>query len=143
MIYDEKMIQVDDQIDFVLKTIAQSNLLENFQESKRKMAVDPETTSAKASFTQAKRRFEEIAAYGHYVPGYQERQREVIAAKRKLDLTESVSTFRFAETSLQSLLDEIGGQIAGAIDQEIKVDPGNPFFETGQSTSCGGNCHGS
>ena len=143
MIYNEQMLQIDDQIDLVLKAIDQSDLLQNYQASKRQMEADPKATLAKATFTKAKARFEEISAYGQYVSGYHEGQKEVMVAKRKLDLTESVSAFRFAETSLQSLLDEIGAQIAKAIDEEIKVDAGNPFFETGQSTSCGGNCHGS
>ncbi|WP_368252201.1 YlbF family regulator [Enterococcus sp. 2201sp1_2201st1_B8_2201SCRN_220225] len=143
MIYNEQMLQIDDQIDLVLKAIDQSDLLQNYQKSKRQMEADPKATLAKATFTKAKTRFEEISAYGQYVPGYHEGQKEVMVAKRKLDLTDSVSAFRFAETSLQSLLDEIGAQIAKAIDEEIKVDAGNPFFETGQSTSCGGNCHGS
>lgn len=48
-----------------------------------------------------------------------------------------------AETDLQELLDEIGLTIAQTISDEIKVDAGNPFFETGGHSGCGGSCHAS
>ena len=52
-----------------------------------------------------------------------------------------MAAFRLAETDLQQLLDEVGQRIAQTISAEIKVDAGNPFFETGNH-SCKGNCHG-
>lgn len=144
MIYDEKMLEIDDQIDEVLQAIQEAKAFQQYVAKKQALSEDQAAITAKQAFGEKKRRYESLQAYGTYAPGYQDCLRSVMAAKRKLDLTPSVSEFRIAETNLQGLLDEIGGAIAGAIDAEIKVAAGNPFFESGSfASSCGGNCHGS
>ena len=144
MIYDEKMLAIDDQIDQVLGAIQEAAIFRQYLAKKQILNEDEAAVAAKRIFGEKKRRYEELQAYGKYAPGYQDSLKSVMQAKRELDLTPSVSEFRVAETNLQGLLDEIGGAIAGAIDEEIKVAAGNPFFETGSSaSSCGGNCHGS
>lgn len=144
MIYDEKMLEIDDQIDEVLRVIKKAPTFRQYIEQKQILKEDQAAILARQNFAEKKRRYEDLQAYGEYAPGFQDCLKSVMQAKRELDLTPSVSEFRVAETNIQGLLDEIGAQIAGAIDEEIKVAAGNPFFETGSSTSsCGGNCHGS
>ena len=95
----------------------------------------------KRNFQAEKEKFERIAAYGEYAPDYRQQQRSVRKSKRALDLNEKVAAFRVAETDFQRLLDDIGQRLANTISSDIKVDAGNPFFETGNH-SCKGNCHG-
>ncbi len=64
-------------------------------------------------------------------------------SKRQLDLNEHVAAFRYSETQLQSLLDQIVQALAEEVSNEIKVDAGSPFFETKKHFGCGGNCHAS
>ena len=90
-------------------------------------------------FLRKKEAFEQIAAYGSYAPDHREKQRALRKAKRVLDVHPAVAEFRFSETELQGILDEMGIKIAHCISDEIKVDTGNPFFET--RSSCGGKCH--
>ena len=80
-------------------------------------------------------------AYGEYAPDYREKKRAVRKAKRQLDMDEHVAAFRYSETQLQSLLDQIVQVLAEEVSNEIKVDAGSPFFETKKHFGCGGNCH--
>ncbi len=58
------------------------------------------------------------------------KKRALRKAKRQLDLNEHVAAFRYSETQLQSLLDQIVQALAEEVSNEIKVDAGSPFFET-------------
>lgn len=71
------------------------------------------------------------------------KKRALRKAKRQLDLNEHVAAFRYSETQLQSLLDQIVQALAEEVSNEIKVDAGRPFFETKKHFGCGGNCHAS
>ena len=73
--------------------------------------------------------FENVAAYGEYAPDYREKTCSS-KSKRQLDLNEHVAAFRYSETQLQSLLDQIVQALAEEVSNEIKIDAGSPFFET-------------
>lgn len=66
---------------------------------------------------------------------------EVRLAKREMDLDEHVARFKRAEMELQSLLDEISILIGRSVSESVKVNTGNPFFETAKTgCSTGGSC---
>ena len=110
---------------------------------KQSMKESAEVCQLKEAFLSKKKAFENVAAYGEYAPDYREKKRALRKAKRQLDLNEHVAAFRYSETQLQSLLDQIVQALAEEVSNEIKVDAGRPFFETKKHFGCGGNCHAS
>ncbi|MFC4771725.1 YlbF family regulator [Enterococcus hermanniensis] len=141
MIINETFFQLEDQNRLLIQTILASQSYQNYVLAKKQMDNCPEVVALRKVFQAEKDKFERISSYGEYAPGYREQQRSVRSSKRTLDLNEKVAAFRVAETELQQLLDEVGQRLAQTISNEIKVDAGNPFFETG-NYGCKGNCHG-
>ena len=141
LIINEAFFQLEDQNRLLIQTILASQNYQNYLLTKKEMDDCPEVAELRKVFQATKDKFERISSYGEYAPGYREQQRSVRSSKRALDLNEKVAAFRIAETELQQLLDEIGQRLATTISNEIKVDAGNPLFETGNH-GCKGNCHG-
>lgn len=141
MIIDEALFSLEDQTLHLIDCIKNSQVFKNYVATKQQMDSCPEVNQLKQSFLREKERFERVADYGKFAPDYLEKQRNARRAKRALDFNEKVAQFRIAETDLQTLLDEISQRLAGTVSPEIKVDAGNPFFETGNH-HCKGNCHG-
>lgn len=141
VIINEKLFQLEDQCQIIVDQIWASSLMQEYLENKKRMVGCPEVEELKKQFLEKKAAFEKIADYGKYAPGFREKQREVRAAKRQLDLNEKVAEFRVSETKLQEILDQIVQQIAEEFSEEVKVDAGNPFFETKKHSGCGGSCH--
>lgn len=141
MIINEAFFQLEDQNQVLIQALLTSQSYKCYLEAKKQMNKSSEVTQLKKNFQTAKEKFERVAAYGEYAPDYGKQQRQVRVSKRELDMHEKVAAYRIAETEFQRILDEIGKRMAEAISPEIKVDAGNPFFETGNH-SCKGNCHG-
>lgn len=139
MIYDEYFFKVEDQLEVVFKKLVQSVTFQKYLEQKALLKETREVQELQNMFIQAKIEYERIEPYGKYAPDFREKKRAVRQAKRSLDLHPVVSEFRISETGLQAVLDEITIQLARTISSDIKVDTGNPFFET--KSSCGGSCH--
>ena len=141
MIINDAFFQLEDQNQRLIQEILASRCYKNYLQAKRQMNECSEVAQLKKTFQAEKDKYEQIAAYGEYSPNYRQQQRNVRLSNRALDLNEKVAAYRLAETDFQQLLDEIGICLAKTISSEIKVNAGNPFFETG-NPSCKGNCHG-
>ncbi|GCF94565.1 hypothetical protein NRIC_24560 [Enterococcus florum] len=118
-----------------------SNTFCTYINKKKQMNACLDVQRIKKEFVAKKEAFEQIQNFGEYAPDFSEKQRSVRKAKRTLDLNEKVAAFRLAETDLQTLLDSLGQSIASTLSPEIKVEAGNPFFET-KGHTCKGTCHG-
>ena len=141
MIINEAFFQLEDQNQVLIQALLASPSYKSYLKARTQMNQSKEVAQLRKAFQVEKDKFERIAAYGEYAPDYRSQQQKVRLSKRALDLNEKVAAFRLAETDFQQLLDEIGRLLAEAISPEIKVNAGNPFFETGNH-SCKGNCHG-
>ncbi len=130
---------IEDQVDQLCDVLKKSKTFQNYLQQKRTMYEDGQVQKLRKDFITKREAFEAIAAYGKYAPDRRKKQLAVREAKRALDLHPKVAEFHYAETKLQTVLDVIGSTIALAISEEIKVDAGNPFFES--KTSRGGHCH--
>ena len=139
MIYNEQFFEIEDQVEKLLKNLKESQAFDSYKENKQRLYQDTEVQDLRKDFLNKKDAFERVAAYGGYAPDHREKQRALRKAKRVLDVHPLVSEFRFSETEFQGILDTISINIAHSISDEIKVDTGNPFFES--RSSCGGKCH--
>lgn len=140
MIYTEEVLQLEEEISQLAKAIVESSLTQTYTNALVKMNRDMAVLAKKQAFLAAKNAYEQIADYGTYAPDHLEKKQALYQAKRQFDLDETVAEFRFQETALQTLLDQIGTKIAQTISEDIKVDAGNPFFEMANK-GCGGGCH--
>ncbi|MHC5229678.1 YlbF/YmcA family competence regulator [Enterococcus sp. LJL99] len=141
MIVTEKLFELEDQTERLITAILSSESLKSYKSNRRAMYESVDVKEKQKAFFNAKESFERIEAYGTHAPDFRTKQRAVRKAKRELDFCEEVAEFRFSETSLQTILDSIGIEIAQTISSDIKVEAGNPFFEKGKGSSCGGSCH--
>lgn len=140
MIITENFFEIEDQTERLIQKILQSPEAVVYRERQAALYASPVATAKRAQFLTAKDEVEQMTYYGEYVPGFKEKQRMLRKRKRELDLDGEVAAYRLAETSLQHILDAVGLQVAKTVSEEIKVDAGNPFFE---SKGCRGNCHAS
>lgn len=143
MIVTEKLFEIEDQTEKLVQAILTSESIETYKINRQKMHASIDVQEKQKQFLSAKDSFERIEAFGNHAPDFRTKQRAVRQAKRALDMNEEVAEFRFSETSVQTILDLVGMAVAKTISDDIKVDAGNPFFEKGKHSGCGGNCHAS
>lgn len=143
MIVTEKLFEIEDQVESLVRVILASDSVNDYKKKRELMRRSNDVQQKQKTFIEAKRAFEQIEAYGIHAPDFRPKQRAVRQAKRALDLSEEVAEFRFSETAVQTILDSIGLSVAQTVSEDIKVDAGNPFFEKGKHSGCGGNCHAS
>ena len=139
----EKLFEIEDQTEQLIQAILASESFESYKKNRQLMYTSKEVQEKQKAFLDAKDSFERIEAYGNHAPDFRTKQRAVRQAKRALDVSEEVAEFRFSETEIQTILDLVGMSVAKTISEDIKVDAGNPFFEKGKHSGCGGNCHAS
>lgn len=143
MIVSEKLFEIEDQTEKLVQAILTSESIETYKINRQKMHASADVLEKQKQFLNAKDSFERIEAYGNHAPDFRTKQRALRQAKRALDMNEEVAEFRFSETSVQTILDLVGMAVAKTISDDIKVDAGNPFFEKGKHSGCGGSCHAS
>ncbi|MEI5995474.1 YlbF family regulator [Candidatus Enterococcus mansonii] len=143
MIVTEKLFEIEDQTEKLVQAILMSETIESYKTNRQAMYHSGDVREKQKAFLDAKDSFERIEAYGNHAPDFRTKQRAVRQAKRALDMSEEVAEFRFSETAVQTILDLIGMAVAQTISEDIKVDAGNPFFEKGKHSGCGGSCHAS
>ena len=56
-------------------------------------------------------------------------KKRAVRKAKDSDMDEHVAAFRYSETQLQSLLDQIVQVLAEEVSNEIKVDAGSPFLK--------------
>ncbi|OJG91597.1 hypothetical protein RV15_GL000481 [Enterococcus silesiacus] len=139
----EKLFEIEDQTEKLVQAILASDSIVSYKINRQSMYHSKDVREKQKAFLDAKDSFERIEAYGKYAPDFRTKQRAVRQAKRALDISEEVAEFRFSETEVQTILDLVGMAVAKTISDDIKVDAGNPFFEKGKHSGCGGSCHAS
>ncbi|MCU9600371.1 YlbF family regulator [Pallidibacillus thermolactis] len=135
-------VQILDTAERIAKMILNSDVVENYRQCLYKMKTSSETQEKIERFTKLKEQYEYVQRFGRYHPDYQTIMKETRLAKREMDMDENVANFKRAETELQNLLDEISLIIGRSVSESVKVETGNPFFETKHKVGCstGGSC---
>lgn len=115
-----------------------SDIYITYTRAKNEMETDKEARRLISEFNAWKDRYEEVQRFGKYHPDYKMVSKEIRLKKREMDVHPAITAFKKAEKDLETLLNEISGEIAGAVSPNIKVPTGNPFFD---NASCGsGGC---
>lgn len=143
MIATLERVKILDTAEELAEMIIHSTVAEVYRQCLYIMQTNKETQEKIRKFVKLKDLYEEVQRFGRYHPDYKKINTEVRLAKREMDMDEHVAAFKRAETELQNLLDEISVMIGRSVSESVKVDTGNPFFQTGSSCSSGCGSGGS
>lgn len=125
-------------VNELIEKITESEPVQNYVDCYYKLKNSREAQEKIANFVNIKDKYEEVKKYGTYHPDYKKTMNSIMKIKRDMDLDKDVANFKKAETTLQSLLDNIGFTISRSISEQIKVDMSSPL-NTNRS-SCQSNC---
>ncbi|MFJ7728908.1 YlbF family regulator [Neobacillus sp. NPDC097160] len=131
-------IELLENAEGLAKMVLDSDIAEQYQICLYKMQNNKETKRKINQFVSLKELYEEVQRFGKYHPDYKRVMMQIREYKREMDLDPFVAEFKLAENDLQSLLDQISMLIGSAVSKHIKVPSGNPFFDSGHGSGCGG-----
>ncbi len=131
-------IKIIENAETLGELIQETNVAERYRFYYHKLQEDSNTRRKIAEFVKMKELYEDVQRFGRYHPEYKQIMTKTRELKREMDLDENVANFRKAENDLQSLLDQISVILSQAVSDSIKVNTGNPFFDTG--SACSGGC---
>ncbi len=67
--------------------------------------------------------------------------KRIRAAKRAMDMHDTIAAFKIAERSLQALLDDVSGLIAHSVSENVKAPKdGAALSDSGCGCGSGGTC---
>lgn len=137
-------IEILDKVDHVIEMIIHSDVMVAYVEASNKLEKDEEAQRLIYQFNDVKELYEDVERFGRYHPDYSEIMRKVRATKRKMDLNETVATFKKAERDIQAFLDEISETIAHSVSDKIIVPKDDLLSDSVCSTGgcgSGGSCN--
>lgn len=138
MIYDIDVLEVMDEAALLNQMILESAAYHDYKAAYVALQHNQEVQQLKKDLIKMKERYDEVIRFGRYHPDYQSVMLETRRKKKAYEMHPEVAHVKLLETQLQTLLDEILVLIANAVSTEVKVETGNPFFETHTcSTGCG------
>lgn len=142
MLATMERVEILDVAEEIADMIINSDEAKNYRHSLYIMNTNLETQRKIKRFIKLKDQFEDVSRFGKYHPDYKTVNIEVRLAKRDMDMDENVANFKRAETELQNIMDEVSVLIGRSVSESVKVQTGNPFFETAGKTGCstGGSC---
>lgn len=80
--------------------------------------------------------------FGRYHPDYKTIMMETRQRKRAYEMLPVVMDYKSKEVELQNLIDEVISKIALAVSDNVKIETGNPFFQTtAHGCASGGSCN--
>ncbi|WP_414051238.1 YlbF family regulator [Macrococcus animalis] len=137
MIYDIDVMEVMDNADLLNKMILNSTAYINYKEAFIALEHNHEVQQIKINLIKLKEKYDEVNRFGRYHPDYQTVMLETRRKKKEYEMHPDVAQFKQLETQLQTLLDEVLVIIATSVSTEVKIEKGNPFFE---SHTCSSGC---
>lgn len=134
VIYDEKWIQLDEQLHRVIVQVKQTPEYKRYIMTKKKLN-QPEIQRARQDVIYYNEKLDER---GDYMTPQEKNKvkRQLIKAKRQYDMIEEVRDYHQAMYDIQQLLDDILENITRLFSEEIMIDYGNPLNKKG----CQGGC---
>ncbi|MGV2927911.1 YlbF family regulator [Macrococcus capreoli] len=138
MIFDSDVLNVLEEAETLNQMIMNSEAYQQYKNAYIALAQNEEVQKLKHDVIKIKERYEEVNRFGRYHPDYQSVMMETRRKKKAYDMHPEVAQVKLLETTLQSLLDEVIVIITESVSPSIKVEKGNPFFETHTcSSGCG------
>ena len=132
----EETLSILDEIENLSDMIVQSDVYQTYQYAKDNLENDDE------AFLKSKDQYDDVMRFGKYHPDYKRIMMETRQRKRTYEMLPVVMEYKTKEVALQNLIDEVLTKIAFAVSENVKIEAGNPFFQTGHNgCATGGSCN--
>ena len=138
----EETLSILDEIENLSDMIVQSDVYQTYQYAKDNLENDDEAHLLYQAFLKSKDQYDDVMRFGKYHPDYKRIMMETRQRKRAYELLPVVMEYKTKEVALQDLIDEVLTKIAFAVSENVKIEAGNPFFQTGHNgCATGGSCN--
>ena len=138
----EETLSILDEIENLSDMIVQSEVYQNYQYAKENLENDDEAHLLYQAFLKSKDQYDDVMRFGKYHPDYKRIMMETRQRKRAYEMLPVVMGYKTKEVALQNLIDEVLTKIAFAVSENVKIEAGNPFFQTGHNgCATGGSCN--
>ncbi|HDD0969376.1 TPA: YlbF family regulator [Staphylococcus aureus] len=139
---NEASLAILDDIDELADMIVASDIYASFEQAKQALENNDEAHLLYQSFLKSKEKYDEVMRFGKYHPDYKKVMLETRQRKRAYEMLDLVMHYKAREMALQHLIDEVVTKIAYAVSEYVKIETGNPFFQTSHSgCATGGSCN--
>ncbi|WP_085992494.1 YlbF family regulator [Oceanobacillus senegalensis] len=139
MIATLEYVEILDHSEKLGKMVKESEVYEDYKESRIAMNNDEEAQQLIKAFNNMKSHYDDIQRFGRYHPDYNEIMKKVRSTKREMDMNEKVALYKIAERKLQNLLDEISQYVVNSVSDNIKA-PKDGAALTDTGCGHGGAC---
>lgn len=138
----EETLSILDEIENLSDMIVQSDVYQTYQYAKDNLENDDEAHLLYQAFLKSKDQYDDVMRFGKYHPDYKRIMMETRQRKRAYEMLPVVMEYKTKEVALQDLIDEVLTKIAFAVSENVKIEAGNPFFQTGHNGCVtGGSCN--
>ncbi|AKL91591.1 MULTISPECIES: YlbF family regulator [Staphylococcus] len=138
----EETLSILDEIENLSDMIVQSDVYQTYQYAKDNLENDDEAHLLYQAFLKSKDQYDDVMRFGKYHPDYKRIMMETRQRKRAYEMLPVVMEYKTKEVALQNLIDEVLTKIAFAVSENVKIEAGNPFFQTGHNgCATGGSCN--
>lgn len=138
----EETLSILDEIENLSDMIVQSDVYQTYQYAKDNLENDDEAHLLYQAFLKSKDQYDDEMRFGKYHPDYKRIMMETRQRKRAYEMLPVVMEYKTKEVALQNLIDEVLTKIAFAVSENVKIEAGNPFFQTGHNgCATGGSCN--
>ena len=127
LIINEELLAIDQAIECLVSYFLKLPEVENYRLKRLKFENDRELQEQLYAFQELKDGYDAAKAYEAFRPDVRELKRRVLRMKRQIDLNEVVIGYRQAEFDLQTILANLGEEIAQAVSDQIFIDTGLPL----------------
>ena len=127
LIINEELLAIDQAIEYLVSYFLKLPEVENYRLKRQKFENDRELQEQLFAFQKLKDSYDTAKAYEAFRPDVRELKRQVLRMKRQIDLNEVVIGYRQAEFDLQTILANLGEEIAQAVSNQIFIDTGLPL----------------
>ncbi|MBL7565512.1 YlbF family regulator [Staphylococcus saccharolyticus] len=138
----EETLSILDGIEDIADMIVQSEVYQAYQQAKDALENHDEAHLLYQAFLKSKDKYDDVMRFGKYHPDYKTIMMETRQRKRAYEMLPVVMNYKAKEVSLQNLIDEVISKIAYVVSDNVKIEVGNPFFQTGHhGCASGGSCN--
>ncbi|MEK5169933.1 MULTISPECIES: YlbF family regulator [Staphylococcus] len=138
----EETLSILDEIENLSDMIVQSDVYQTYQYAKDNLENDDEAHLLYQAFLKSKDQYDDVMRFGKYHPDYKRIMMETRQRKRAYEMLSVVMEYKTKEVALQNLIDEVLTKIAFAVSENVKIEAGDPFFQTGHNgCATGGSCN--
>lgn len=127
LIINKELLAIDQAIDCLVSYFLKLPEVENYRLKRQKFENDRELQEQLFAFQELKDSYDTAKEYEAFRPDVRELKRQVLRMKRQIDLNEVVIGYRQAEFDLQTILANLGEEIAQAVSDQIFIDSGLPL----------------